>query len=177
MAKNDVKLPAGSEPEALKSGEDAALEALAESAQSMGDDEVDASDKVAETLTTLQNLVERHALELEEIKGKLRDHRTSLKDVYENDPALSEAQAELETHSVKVKDRKAQLQSNPEAMTLKTKIGELREQQRELEETLSNHLVNYHTLTNSNSFDTSDGDQWEFSITAKIKPRKKHKED
>ena len=50
-------------------------------------------------------------------------------------------------------------------------------QQKELEETLSNHLVNYHSLTHSNSFDTSDGDQWEFSITAKIKPRKKRKED
>lgn len=176
MAKNDPKLPAGDEPQALKSGEDLALEALAQSGQT-DDEEAEASDKVAETLTTLQNLVERHALELEEIKDKLRDHRTSLRDVFENDPALSEVQAELETHSLKVKERKGQLQSNPESMSLKAKIGELREQQKELEETLSNHLVNYHTLTHSNSFDTSDGDQWEFSITAKIKPRKKHKED
>ena len=176
MAKGDTKLPAGKEPEALKSGEDLALEALAESSQT-GEDEVEASDKVAETLTTLQNLVERHAIELEDIKDKLRDSRTSLRDVYENDPALSEAQAEMETHNLKVRERKAQLQTNPEAMALKAKIGEFNEQKKELEETLSNHLVNYHTLTNSNSFDTSDGDQWEFSITAKIKPRKKHKAD
>jgi hypothetical protein len=62
-------------------------------------------------------------------------------------------------------------------MGLKVKISELREEQKELEETLSGHLVNYHSITNSNSFDTSDGDQWEFSIKAKIKPRKKQKED
>ena len=177
MAKSDAKLPAGKEPDALKSGEDLALEALAGSAQTGGEDEVEVSDKVAETLTTLQNLVERHAIELEDIKNKLRDSRTSLRDVYENDPALSEAQAEMETHNLKVRERKAQLQTNPEAMSLKAKIGELNEQKKELEETLSHHLVNYHTLTNSNSFDTSDGDQWEFSITAKIKPRKKHKTD
>ena len=83
----------------------------------------------------------------------------------------------METHNLKVKERKAQLQTNPAAMSLKAKIGELREQQKELEETLSNHLVNYHSLTHSHSFDTSDGDQWEFTITAKIKPRKKHQEN
>lgn len=177
MVNNDAKLPTGKEPAALKSGEDLALEALAKSADVSSEDEVEVSDKLAETLTSLQNLVERHALELEEIKNKLRDSRTSLRDVYENDPALSEVQAELETHSLKVKERKSQLQSNPEAMSLKAKIGELREQQRELEETLSHHLVNYHSITHSNSFDTSDGDQWEFTVTAKIKPRKKHKAD
>lgn len=178
MAKNDAKLPAGTDSKALKSGEDLALEALNQSAQTISeDDEVEASDKVAETLMTLQSLVERHALELEDIKTKLRDHRESLRDVFENDPSLSEAQAEMEVHSLKVKDRKVQLQSNPESMSLKAKIGDLREQQKELEETLSNHLVNYHSLTHSNSFDTSDGDQWEFSITAKIKPRKKHQEN
>jgi len=52
-------------------------------------------------------------------------------------------------------------------------IGELKEQQKEIEETLSNHLINYHAMTNSKSFDTSDGDQWDFSIKAKIRPRKK----
>lgn len=171
-------LKAGDEPAALQSGEDLAQQALAASAHSGSvEDEVAESDKLAETLTTLQNLVERHAHSLEEVKEKLREHRTSLRDVFENDPALSEAAAELETHSVKVKERKSQLQSDPASMSLKVKISELREQQKELEETLSNHLVNYHALTHSNSFDTSDGDQWEFSIKARIKPRKKRDDD
>lgn len=178
MAKTTQKLPAGDQTPALESGEDLAAKALAESAgEGMEDAEVEASDKMAETLTTLQNLIERHANALEDIKEKLKDNRTSLRDVMENDPTLSEAKAEMETHSLKVKERKSQLQSTPESMGLKVKISELREQQKELEETLSNHLVNYHSLTNSNSFDTSDGDQWEFSIKAKIKPRKKQKED
>jgi len=181
-AKESPALESGDASLALKSGEDLALEALAESGQTddvsglannVGADEVEESDQMAETLTTLQNLVERHALQLEEIKDKLKTHRTSLRDVFENDPTLSEAKVELEAHSLKVKDRKAQVQSNPESMALKAKIGELAEQQKELEETLSNHLVNYHGLTNSNSFDTSDGDQWEFVIKARIKPRRK----
>ena len=186
MAKNDSKLDEGKElpiletgddQTALQSGEDLALAALAESDQTAktgaGIDEVGESDKMAETLMTLQSLVERHALQLEEIKNQLRAHRTSLRDVFENDPSLSEAKAEMETYSLKVKDRKSQVQSSPESMALKAKIGDLSEQQKELEETLSNHLVNYYSMTNSYSFDTSDGDQWEFVVKARIKPRRK----
>lgn len=162
----------------LESGEDLARKALAESTGEVTEDaEIEASDKMAETLTTLQNLIEQRANALEDIKEKLKDHRTSLRDIMENDPALSEVKAEMETHFLKVKERKSQLQSTPESMSLKVKISELREEQKELEETLSNHLVNYHSLTHSNSFDTSDGDQWEFSIKAKIKPRKRQNED
>ncbi len=159
-------LEAGDEQEQLESGEDLANKAL---------DETEESDQLAETLTSLQNLIERRANQLEEIKDNLKSTRTMLRDVFDNDGDLSEAQEEMKAHSIKVKERKSQLSSNPEAMSLKVKINELREEQKELEETLSNHLVNYHSMTNSNSFDTSDGDQWEFSIKARIKPRKKSK--
>lgn len=141
------------------------------------EDELAESDKLAETLASLQGLIERHALEAEDVKKKLREKRASMRSVFENDPALSEAEAEAETHSVKVKEQKARLQSHPEITALKVQVAELREQQKELEETLSNHLVNYHSLTNSKSFDTSDGDQWEFLISAKIKPRKQRRDD
>jgi hypothetical protein len=157
-------LEAGDEPEALESGEDLAQLAL---------DEAEESDKLAETLTSLQNLIERRALQVEAIKEKLSENRSMLRDVYTNDETLTDAQEEQKAYSSKVRERKSQINSSPEAMSIKTKIAELREEQKELEETLSNHLVNYHSMTNSNSFDTSDGDQWEFSIKAKIKARKK----
>lgn len=167
-----------------KTGEDLAKQALAQSAPvatndepESTDEELAASDKLADTLTSLQHLIERHANEVEDLKKKLREKSSSLRDVFDNDPGYAEAQAEIETHSAKVKEHKARLQSTPQITSLKVQIAELREQKKELEETLSNHLVNYHSLTHSNSFDTSDGDQWEFSINAKIKPRKVRNDD
>lgn len=151
----------------IKTAEELAKEALAEA-----DQEVEQSNKVAETLNTLQNLIERHALDLEEIRKQMKEKRESLRSFFENDTTLAEAEAEAQAFTTKVKERKSQLQSDPQVTSLKIQIGELREQQKELEETLSNHLVNYHSMTNSKSFDTSDGDQWDFSIKAKIRPRK-----
>ena len=72
-----------------------------------------------------------------------------------------------------VKERKGQLQLEPQVVDLQVKIKELKDRQNEISETLSNHLVNHHRLTNSTSFDTSEGDQWEYKIQAKIKAKPK----
>lgn len=178
------KLPKGKELEALPSGEDLALEALSQATQSKvggkssdEGDELAESEKMAETLNSLQNLIERHANRLETIKQELREKRNGMRNFFENDTQLNEAQDQVDQNAVQLKERKSQLQADPQITSLKVGIGELREQQKEIEETLSNHLINYHSLTNSTSFDTSDGDQWEFNIKARIKPRRKRKLD
>jgi chromosome segregation ATPase len=158
-----------------KSSDDLAAEALNKAADSENmteEEELAKSNELAETLGSLQNLVEKHALELTRISGELKEKRQSLKNVFENDVQLAEAKAEVDLHTEQVKARKSQLQNDPQATSLKIDIAELNQQKKEIEETLSNHLVNYHSLTNSTSFDTSDGDQWEFKIKAKIKAKK-----
>ncbi|NCN45064.1 MAG: hypothetical protein COU63_00620 [Candidatus Pacebacteria bacterium CG10_big_fil_rev_8_21_14_0_10_36_11] len=162
-----------SDDQKTKNSEDLAMEALTQATHVGGDDEVENSNKVADTLNTLQNLIERHALSAEEVRKQIKEKQESLRSVFENDSTLAEAEAEAQVHTSKMKERKSQLQSDPQVTSLKIMIAELKEQQKELEETLSNHLINYHSLTNSKSFDTSDGDQWDFSIKAKIRPRGK----
>mgnify|MGYP004003652369 FL=1 len=95
-----------------KSGEDMAMDALAQATHVGGDDEVAKSNKVAETLTTLQNLIERHALDMEELRKQMKEKRESLRSFFENDTALGEAQAEAEVFTTKMKERKSQLQSD-----------------------------------------------------------------
>lgn len=168
------KLDKGDETMKLKSGDDLALEALNKSASQSSnvDDELAESEKLAETLTSLQNLIERSANELQGLSNQIKEKRQMLKNVFDNDTQLTEAQEKVDEFSQELKTRKSHLQSNPQVTSLKVEIGELNQQKKELEESLSNHLVNLYSLTNSTSFDTSDGDQWEFRIKAKIKTKK-----
>ena len=170
----------GEETQSLQSGEDLALEALSQQSKGSvavagaGDDSEEMeSDKLADTLGHLQNIIERNANELNRINEELKERRDSLKGVFENDQELAQAEDQVQEFTNAVKQRRSVLQSNPQATTLKAKIGELNEQKKEVEETISNHLINYFGLTNSKSFDTSDGDQWDFDIKAKVKARKK----
>ncbi|AKM81590.1 MAG: hypothetical protein UT13_C0001G0630 [Candidatus Pacebacteria bacterium GW2011_GWF2_38_9] len=157
----------------ITSSDDLALDALSQASQEAdGDEEISKSNELAETLTSLSNLIEKHARELTRIDGELKEKRQSLKSVFDNDVQLMEAKEEVEKHNEAMKERKVQLQNDPQSTSLKIDVAELNQQKKELEETLSSHLVNYHALTNSMSFDTSDGDQWDFSIRAKIKAKK-----
>lgn len=171
-----------SKQEKLQTGSDLALDALSQASQSTpalsaaaGDDdqELADSDSLAETLASLQRVIERNAEQLDELGTKLKEKRQSLKNVFDNDSQLNEAQEQVATYSSQLKERKSKLQSDPQVTSLKVQIGEINEQKKEIEETLSNHLLNYYQLTNSTSFDTSDGDQWDFTVRAKVRPRKK----
>jgi hypothetical protein len=71
-----------------------------------------------------------------------------------------------------LKERKLSLDNSPEVRQLKLKLSEMKEEVKEIEETLNNHLINLFQLTGSSSFDTSDGDQREFVVRAKVKPKK-----
>lgn len=175
------QLETGDDQDLLQTGEDVALEALSQASQtttgsvttsSDDDDELANSDDLAETLSALQRVIERSAQELDSIGTKLKEKRDSLKSVFENDAPLAEAKQQVDLHTTQLKERRAKLQTDPQVTTLKVQIGEINEQKKELEESLSNHLLNYYSLTNSKSFDTSDGDQWDFTVKAKVLSRK-----
>lgn len=161
----------------IPSGDDLAAQALGQDPtpsqpEVSADDEAAQSDQVAQALGSLQNVIERNATELQRIANELKEKREMMKNVFENDVELATAEEQVSLVTNQVKERKAKLQGDPQITTLKVQIGELNEQKKEIEETLSNHLVNYYQMTNSTSFDTSDGDQWEFKVSARVKPRK-----
>lgn len=168
-------LPEAPETLTLESGDDLAASALqsVSSSARFADDESTASDELADTLSHLQNVIERNADLLTQLGSDLKLKRESLRNVFDNDTQLAEATQQQQEVSQQVKERKSKLQTSPEVTQLKTQIGELNEQKKEIEEALSNHLLNYYQLTNSTSFDTSDGDQWEFNIRAKVKGKGK----
>lgn len=158
-----------------KTASDLAQDALADAENdqpSVTGNELEDSDKLADTLSALQGVIERNALQLEKLKEDMKQKRESLKSVYENDTQLAEAEEQAKTVSQQVKERRGSLKSSPQVTSLATQIAELREQMKEIEETLNNHLLNYFSLTNSTSFDTSEGDQWDFNVRAKLKAKK-----
>lgn len=164
----------------IAAGDDLALSALSQAASddvdiltSDNDDEVSKSNEIAETLQSLQNLIERNADMLDGIRDTLKKQRDSLRSVFDNDTDLNASKEEADKFSREVKERKSKLLSDPTVVRLQTEIGELNTQKKEVEEALSNHLVNYYQLTNSKSFDTSDGDQREFVVKASIKSARK----
>jgi len=170
---DDQQLAAGDEP-SLPSGDDLAAQALGQSTAvaPSTDEETQASDKIAETVTHLQTIIERNADQLDALKAKNKLLREQLKSIYENDTELTEATQMSEQVLTQLKERKSKLKADPQITKLQVELAELAQQKKEIEEALSDHLVNYYQLTSSKSFDTSDGDQREFVIRAAVKSKR-----
>ncbi len=163
-----------------KSAEDLAQEALnmASQSQSVSNNAVTSSNSskpmssdTSESLTSLQNVIERNALALDEMNLKLRELRESLKNVFDNDTQLSVVQQDAEKVASEVKNRRSQLQAGPQVMQMKSKISEVSEQKKEVEEALNNHLLNLYKITGTKVVDLSSGER-EFSIKASLKSSK-----
>ncbi len=169
-------LPKGEEPKKLKDAQDLALEALGRSSQkSDGQDdrtEVEKSDDFAETLHSLENVIESKARKLMRVKQTMKKKRQMVKDVFENDATFQDVAEQKDEVYQQWRQRKTTLNETPQVKQLKEDLRDMKNDQKDLEESLSNHLINYHQLTNSTSFDTSEGDQWEFKIKAKVKSKK-----
>lgn len=163
----------------LTTGDDLAQKALEEANQSALPASTtpaltaQSSDDVAVTLLSLQNIIERNANELDRIKEELKIQRESLKNVFENDAELTEAEDQAQLITQKVKERKSRLMGSLQVNQLKSEITELSAQKKEIEEALNNHLLNLYQMTGAKTFDTSSGDQREFDIRASIKGGKK----
>jgi hypothetical protein len=177
MNQDDHLLEEGDETPQLESGDDLAQKALSQANQSAlpsaNSSSTQDSSQIAETLTALQNVIERNANELDRIKEELQIQRESLKNVFENDTELNEVEEQAQLVTQKLKERKAKVQASPQVLQYKTKIGELSEQKKEIEEALNNHLLNLYQVTGAKTFDTSSGEQREFNIRATIKGSKK----
>jgi hypothetical protein len=175
-----LSLEEGEQLPELESGDDLAANALAQANQTTlpspslpGTN----SQALGDVLTSLQNIIERNVNELDRIKEEIQVERESLKNIFENDTELAEAEEQASVLTQKLKERKGRIQTSPQAMQLKSKIGELTEQKKEIEEALNNHLLNLYQVTGTKMFDTSDGRQREFDIRASIKGMKKQKGD
>lgn len=126
----------------------------------------------ASTLMALQALVERQAIRVDDIREKVRALSESMRSVFENDNEYNSQEEYVKEASKKVKDRKSQLTQSPEFRELSAKSAELKDELKELEESLNGHLLSFYQQTGVKVFDTSNGSQREFKVMARLLPKR-----
>lgn len=121
------------------------------------------------TLALINQIVDQ----LEEVKRRSKLFAEQLKDLVDNNPALSAAKEEAEAANLRVKQIKTTILESPEGKNLKANLVELREQKKELEESLSAHLFDLYQTTGVMEFEAADGSVYEYKILAKLRGKKR----
>lgn len=148
-------------------------EALDETQTQNIDPTTSSPSQLAEALNTLQAVIERNVEQLDNISEELSIEGQTLKNILENDAEMAQTQQQAEELTNKVKQRRTQLMASPEVTQAKTKMAELKEQKKEIEEALNTHLLNLYKITGQKIVDFSTGEQREFKIRASVGRSKK----
>lgn len=117
-----------------------------------------------QTILSLQNIIERNATALKEVKKEKKLVVDQQKSIVDNDPIIAELNEQIEPILQSIKERKAKIKNDPEFVKLKMQKREMGEEEKELSEALSNHLTNYYQQTGTKSVPTSSGNEIGFKI-------------
>ncbi len=125
-----------------------------------------------ENFQAVQNLVSRKAAQADELHQQIKELNESLKNILINDIQLSEAEEQAKESRKVIQQRKKELASTPESISIKAKLQELKDELADVEDGLSTQLLNLYQLTGVQEFETNDGQVREFVIKARVKSKK-----
>lgn len=120
------------------------------------------------TLFSLEDLIFRKKDKLDEVNAELKNHNDSLKSIYENDAQFSEAEQKVMEAKKVLAEHKSRIKNKPEAIQLHYKIKEVKEKKKDLQMSLSNHLISWFDLTKSKLIEKPDGTQLELRTTVTL---------
>jgi hypothetical protein len=133
----------------------------------LGDDGFDAQE-----FNRIKNIVARKVNQADELKKKMREISESMKNVLINDSQLSEEEEKAKEVKLAVQKRKKDLNQSPEVKNLQLKMQEVKEELKDIEDSLSNQLLRMYQLTGVTEFETDGGEVREFAIKAKVKAKR-----
>ena len=115
-----------------------------------------------------RNLIAKQLQLLEKIKQEIKQHRESMQAILDNDPQYGELENQTKEYQNKLKQRKLQLLESQNARKIKLKIAELSDERRDIEESLTAHLLDLYQATGVMEFEDQEGHLWTYQLKARI---------
>jgi methyl-accepting chemotaxis protein len=170
----DAQLEAGASVEQLPAGEE--MPALPEGYEvvvgNTSANLVEDAQQFGEELTSVRNLIQRYAQQMDDMKAQIKEVSDSLRNIFDNDTELQQLEEQAKTMTTDVKNKRQRVKESPEAVQLQMKIKEFKEEQKEISDTLTNHLLRYYQMTGSTVIEDESGDEREIRINAKLGGKK-----
>ncbi len=117
-------------------------------------------------------ILTRQIVQLEETKHKMKIFAEQLRDMVENNEALALADKEAKEASKKAKEIKTNIMQSQAAKNLKMQLQELRDEQKDIVDSMSGHLLDLYQTTGVMEFEAPDGSVYEYKILAKLGGKK-----
>lgn len=159
--------------------EEAAAVAETPDEEKLEDTSEDSSEDVgaptALNLLDVESIIKRHLIDIEKLQGEIKDQRAMFEDSFNND-ANYKALADKAKEATRPKNAvKQQRLKTPAITELDNKIKSQKEELSDLQQAVSDYLLEYQSLSGSNQFETDNGDVLEIVQVTKLVRKSKYR--
>lgn len=116
-------------------------------------------------------IIQRQMAEIDRLKDEKKNLRESLNNLLENNADYNEKNELKKSAAREAKLAKDKVLTTPEATGIVVKMDDVTAAIKELQESLSNNLMVYHTKTGSRSFEDAEGNERTIVYNYKVKPK------
>jgi uncharacterized protein (UPF0335 family) len=116
----------------------------------------------------LENLIKNYLSRIENLKQELKKQNDLFKDSFESDAVYKEHEEKTKEAAKLRAETKQQILKQPTLASLSEKIDELKNEIKELQETLSDYLLQYQKMTGFSQIETDQGETLIIVNSAKL---------
>jgi hypothetical protein len=119
-------------------------------------------------LVRIEEMIKTHISQMDELSGKIQEHKEMLDDIFKNDETFQEHDKIAKEASRIRGNTKKEIMKRPAVADLDNKMKSLKSEKAELEDGLSDYLREYQRLSGSNQIEGEDGEMREIIFVPKL---------
>ncbi len=119
-------------------------------------------------LVRIEEMIKTHITQIDVLQEQASKHKEMIDNIFGNDETFQEHD-KIAKEAAKVRNAtKQQIMKRPDVADFSAKLKDLKSEQKELKEGLSDYLREYQRLSGSNEIEGEDGEVREIVYTAKL---------
>jgi len=129
----------------------------------------------ATLLLRIEEMIRTHISQIDELGGKITEHKDMIDDVFKNSETYQEHD-KLAKEAGRIRtNTKKEIMKQPAVAEIAARLKEMKSEQSELKEGLSDYLREYQRLSGSNEIEGEDGEVREIVYIAKLVKKGKYR--
>lgn len=129
----------------------------------------------AQTLISLESLIKRYIGDIDKLRDQLKTQKDMHNDTFNNDPEYATATQKVKEVARVKAAAKQKIQKQPSVVALNERINELKEEIKDMHETLSSYLEQYKSMSATNQIVDDNGAAHEIVTVTKLVKKGKYR--
>lgn len=126
------------------------------------------TDNQANVLLSLEEMIKKYITRMDQLRNEMKKHKEMYDDAFNNNPTYIENTEKAKAAAKDLQVTKKNIASQPATVQIALKLKSMRDEAKEMQNSLSDYLQEYQRMTGANEIEGEDGKIRDIINTAKL---------